>query len=128
LGPLVFISKSRIKDGELEGLRRFLQEGAEGLQREKPGTVAFLAYLSDDSAELEIVHVFPDADAMDRHMEGVIERSRQADEFIESTSMEIYGMPNDNTLQMFKSIAASGLSVRFRQHYVGGYLRPSAGA
>src|SRR6185503_7347550 len=103
LGPLVFISKSRIKDGKLEGLRRFLQEGAEGLQQEKPGTVAFLAYLSDESAELEIVHVFPDAAAMDRHMEGVVERSRQADEFIESTSMEIYGMPNDNTLQMFKS-------------------------
>ena len=54
MGPLVFISKSRIKDCKLEGLRRFLQEGAEGLQREKPGTVAFLAYLSDDSAELEI--------------------------------------------------------------------------
>jgi quinol monooxygenase YgiN len=122
-GPVVFISRSRIKEGKLEGFRRFFSEGAEGLKRRKPGTVAFLAYLSEDSAEVEIVHVFPDADAMDRHMEGVVERSRQAGEFIESKGMEILGMPNDGTLQMFKNIAASGVPVSFRKEHIGGYLR-----
>lgn len=126
VGPLVFISRNRVREGKLEGFRRFFREGTEALEREKPGTVAFLAYLSDDSAEVAIVHVFPDADAMDRHMDGVVERSTKADEFIESKGIEIFGLPNEGTLQMFKSIAASGVPVSLRPHYFGGYLRLAA--
>lgn len=128
MGPLVFISRSRVKEGKLEGLRHFLREGTEKLKQEKPGTVMFLAYLSDDSAEVAIVHVFPDAEAMDRHMDGVAERSALAAEFIESKSMEIFGVPNDGSAQMFKSIAASGVPVSLHPQYLGGYLRPAAGS
>lgn len=126
MGPLVFISRNRVKQGKLEGFRHFFREGSEGLKREKPGTVAFLAYLSDDNTEVTIVHVFPDADSMDRHMEGVAERSKQADAFIESEGMEIFGVPNDGALRMFKNIAASGVPVSFHPPYVGGYLRLAA--
>jgi quinol monooxygenase YgiN len=125
--PVVFISRNRVKAGKLEQLKRFFREGTEQLKREKPGTVAFLAYVSDDGAEATIVHVFPDADAMDRHMEGVAERTRESSEFIESAGMEVYGQPNDGTIQMFKQIAGSGVPVSFRPHHIGGYLRLTAG-
>ena len=70
--------------------------------------MAFLAYASDDGAEVSIFHVFPDADAMDHHMQGVVERSKEAFQFIESAGFEICGAPSDDVLQMMKQIADSG--------------------
>lgn len=125
--PVVFISRNRVKEGRLKELERFLRDGTERLRREKPGTVAFLAYVSEDGTDATIVHVFPDADAMDRHMEGVTERTEESAQFIESAGMEIYGQPNEATVQMFKRIAESGVPVSFRPRHIGGYLRLAAG-
>lgn len=126
--PVVFISRNRVKEGKLEGFKKAYQETSERLKLDKPGTVAFLAYLGDDGAEVSIIHLFPDADAMDRHLEGVAERTKLAYEFIESAGMEIYGKLNDAALQTFKQIAESGLPVTFRPDFLGGYLRPVKGA
>lgn len=124
--PVVFISRNRVKVGKLEGFRTAYREVSERLKLDKPGTVVFLAYVSDDGTEVTIVHVFPDADAMDRHLDGVVERTKVAYEFIESAGMEIYGKLNDRASQMFKQIARSGVPVTFRAHLLGGYLRPVA--
>jgi quinol monooxygenase YgiN len=125
--PVVFISRNKVKQGKLDGFKKAYRESSERLRREKPGTVVFLAYVSDDGAEATIIHVFPDADAMDRHLEGAAERSKVAQEFIESAGMEIYGTLNDGALETFKKIAESGVPVTFRAHHLGGYLRLAAG-
>lgn len=124
--PIVFISRNKVKEGKLEEFKRFYRAGAELLEAEKPGTVAFLAYVSDDGAEVSIVHVFPDADAMDRHMQGAAERAKEAYQFIESAGIDIYGTPNEGVLQMMKQIAGSGLPVSVRRRHLGGYLRLAA--
>ena len=64
---------------------------------------------------------------MDHHMEGVVERSKEAFQFIESAGFEIYGAPSDDVLQMMKRIADSGLPVRIYPQLLGGYLRLMAG-
>jgi quinol monooxygenase YgiN len=125
--PIVFISRNRVKEGKLEEFKRFYTEGAKTPRREKPGTVAFLAYASEGGVEVTIIHVFPDADAMDRHMEGVAERSKEAYQFIESAGFEIYGRPNDDVLQMMKQLARPGLPVTVRLQSLGGYLRLEPG-
>jgi hypothetical protein len=122
--PIVFVSHSRVKDGQLEGFRDFLREGARALDADKPGTVLFLAYLDASGTETAIVHAFPDADAMDAHLEGVAERSGAADAFIETTGYEIYGTPNAQVLEAMQGFAASeGVPLAIRPAYVGGYLR-----
>ncbi len=122
--PIVFMSRNRVKAGKLEEFKMLYRAGVEKLGREKPGTVAFLAYASDDGDEVSIVHVFPDADAMDRHMEGVAERSQEAFQFIESAGFDIYGAPSDRVLQMMKQ---SGVPLSVRPQLLGGYLRLVAG-
>ena len=122
--PIVFMSRNRVKAGKLEEFKMLYRAGVEKFGREKPGTVAFLAYASDDGDEVSIVHVFPDADAMDRHMEGVAERSQEAFQFIESAGFDIYGAPSDRVLQMMKQ---SGVPLSVRPQLLGGYLRLVAG-
>jgi quinol monooxygenase YgiN len=122
--PIVFISHSAIKQGQLDGLRDFLRTGAKALDEEKPGTVAFLAYIDDSAESLSIVHVFPSADAMTAHLQGVEQRSQEADAFIETTGYEIYGSPDEGVLGMMRAFAAnSGVPLELHPEPVGGYLR-----
>jgi quinol monooxygenase YgiN len=121
--PIVFISHSSIRDGQAEGFRAFIRGGAPALQADKPGTVAFLAYLDEDATEASIVHVFANADAMNAHLEGVQERSEEADAFIRTTAYEIYGSPEPQVVQMMRAFAdQSGVPLRMHPEHVGGYL------
>jgi hypothetical protein len=124
--PIVFISHNRVRDGKLDDFRRFFRAGAGAIERDKPGTITFLAYADEDGDLVDIVHVFPDADAMDRHLEGARERSSAADEFIEGTGVDIYGAPSDAALSMMHAFATDSAPLRVRAELVGGYLRPTS--
>jgi hypothetical protein len=122
--PIVFISHSRVRDGQLSGLKRFMAEGTGALEADKPRTLAFLAYLDEAQSELTIVHAFADAASMDAHMEGVAERSAAAYEFIESRGFEIYGRPTEGVLEMMGGAAArAGIELKVHPHFAAGFLR-----
>lgn len=122
--PIVFISTHGIKEGKLEEYKQYFKHGSKDIESEKPETVAFLAYLNEDETEVSTVHVFPDSDAMDTHMEGVDERSEGAAEFLEFRKFEIYGTPSDDvTAMMEQAASAAGATVTVRPALVGGYLR-----
>jgi quinol monooxygenase YgiN len=126
--PIVFVSHNEVKEGMLAGLRDFLRAGARVLRAEKPGTVAFLGYVDDTGSELSIVHVFPDADAMDRHLQGVDERAGAASEYFDTKGYEIYGSPSQPVLEATRRFASSeGVPLTVRPDHVGGFLRPSTG-
>ena len=126
--PSVFVSHSRVKDGRLESFRAFLREGSQALEADKPGTVVFLAYADASGTEATIVHAFPDADAMDAHLQGVAERSSAADAFIQTTGYEIYGSPSPQVLEAMQRFATSeGVPLAVRPDHLGGYLRPGTG-
>ena len=126
--PIVFISRSRVLEGKLDGLRRFMEPGIAALEAEKPGTLLFVQYLDPTGFELTIIHAWADAAAMDAHMEGVAERSAAAYEFIESRAFEIYGQPSDAVRQMMEGAAArAGIELKVHPEFVGGWMRLQAG-
>ena len=124
-GPIVFISHNTVKDGKLEGFREAFREVAVALNAEKPGTVVYLAFADDDGSEVSVVHVFPDAGAMGRHLQGVQERMAKAVGFIETTGYEIYGAPSEPVLEAMRGFAsAEGVPLQIQSDHLGGYLRP----
>jgi hypothetical protein len=126
--PIVFISHSKVKEGKLEDLKELARENFSLIEQGKPGTVVFLGYTDEDGAEVHFVHAFPDADAMDRHLEGVDERAAAALEFIEIAGYEIYGSPSEQTLATMQRFASQlGVPLNVRPRYLGGYLRPYPG-
>lgn len=125
---IVFISRHKIKEGKLEGFKQYYRRGVEVMKDEKPGTVAFLAYVDEDGDEVRIVHVFPDQEAMDLHMEGVAERSEGAFEFLEPQGFEIYGQPSEGVMEMMsQSAEMRGMSLDLKPDQLGGYLRLGSG-
>jgi len=121
--PIVFISHFKIKDGKLAGLKGHAQMMVEHIQANKPGTVAFLQYLNEEETELSIVHIFPDAEAYDRHLQGVGERAKGAFEFIEPIRRELYGMPNEQALVMSRPPDGAAMAFDHKPKRMGGYLR-----
>jgi quinol monooxygenase YgiN len=125
--PIVFISNQRIKEGKLDEYKQSYRENIELIKADKPGTVAHLAYINEDGSEVSMVHVFPDAESMDLHMQGVGERAKKAFEFMEIISYEIYGRPSDTVLEMMQQIAGSGVVLNLKLQHMGGYLRLKSG-
>jgi quinol monooxygenase YgiN len=67
---IVFISHNQIKPGKFDALKAYAPRVAEAIDRDKPGTVVFLMYADPEGTRASIFHVFPDGDAMQRHLEG----------------------------------------------------------
>jgi hypothetical protein len=126
-GPIVFISHFRLKDGALDGVRAMMPNATRRIADEKPGTAAMAGYLNEDGTRLSIVHVFPDADAMDAHVEGSEQRSAAAYELIVPLAWEIYGPASDAVVeQMRREAAAAGASLSVERELTGGFLRHKA--
>lgn len=125
--PIVFISHHKIKEGKLEALREYSPHTTQLIYEQKPDTVVFLAYASEDGSKVSFFHVFPDAEAMEVHFQGAEERSKKAYEFIQPQSMEIYGSPSGLVLESMEKIAESGVEVRIDTDYLGGFLRLKSG-
>ena len=122
-GPIVFISHQRVKPGRFDEFAEFFAEGSKAIETDKPGTVVFLAYADRERGETRIVHVFPDAQAMDRHMEGADERSARAYEFLEPLEIDVYGSPSPGVVAEIEALAGHGVTVRLMPELIGGYLR-----
>ena len=121
--PIIFVSNQRIKEGKLEEFKKNYLQVAAMMEATKPGTAAHLAYLNEDGTKASIVHIFPDAESMELHMNGVDDLAKKAYQFMEIESFEIYGRPSDNILAGMMQIAGSGVTLDMKPQSVGGYIR-----
>lgn len=122
--PIVFVSHFTVKPGKLDELRRLARDVAERIEADKPETALYLAYLDDKDMHITFVHLFADAEAMDRHFEGAEERSGVAAELMDPAGWEIYGMPSDAALGSVREAARSaGVNLRVQSEYLAGFTR-----
>jgi hypothetical protein len=121
--PIVFISQSRVRPGQLAGLRSFLAIRVPALEAAKPKTLAFLAYVDESSMTLTIIHQFASAAGFAEHVEGADDRSDAAATFIEPLAIEIHGAADEATIVAIRSGLPSGVPVLIRAEYLGGFLR-----
>jgi quinol monooxygenase YgiN len=126
--PVVFISHFAIKEGALDDLRRHSADGVARIREEKPGTVLFLSYLDEEAGRISFLHAFPDADALDRHVEGADERAAAAYELIEPRGWEFYGRPSEQVLEAMRAAASKfGVPLVVEPEFNGGFLRLQRG-
>ena len=125
--PIIFISRNRVKEGMLGDFTKHYLESIPRTEADKLGTVVQLSYLDNNATECVVIRVFPDAEAMDNQLGGADERSKTTYQFIEPTSVEIYGAPSDFTLEMLKKVAGSGIGVSIYPQFIGGFIRPKPG-
>jgi quinol monooxygenase YgiN len=125
--PIVFISHQRVKEGKLEGYKHYYRQVAEQAKANKPGTLAHIAFHNEEGVELSIIHIFPDAESMEAHMQGVDELAKKAYEYVEILSFEIYGKPTEAVLERMMQIVGSGIPLNIKPQLIGGYIRFNSG-
>lgn len=125
--PIVFIIRNRVKEGLFDDFRKHYRDSVPRIEASKPGTLVQLAYVNEDATEVVIVRVFPNAEALNLHLQGADERSKAAYKYIEPASIEIYGTPDNYAMEMIKKIAGSGIDVSVEPQFIGGFIRPKSG-
>jgi hypothetical protein len=70
-----------------------------------------------------VILQFSNANALDHHLKGVVERSKKPFTFIEPFSIERSGEPNPATSENMKKIAGSDVTMSISPNYVDGFLR-----
>jgi hypothetical protein len=121
--PIVFIIRHRVNEGVFEAFRNHYQKSIPLTKMNKQGTMIQLAYINDDATEVEIIRIFPNAEAFDLQLQGADQRSKTTYKFIEPTSIEIYGTPNRFTIEMIKKVAGSSVEVSVKPQFIGGFIR-----
>jgi hypothetical protein len=121
------ISHNRIKDGKLDEFKQISRQAAKVIEGSKPGTVVFLSYLNEDGTEVTFLHVYPDAESMERHMQGAGDTAKAAYEFIEPLRFEVYGKAPEAVLEMMKQVAGSGVALNIKLQPLAGYIRYGSG-
>ncbi len=124
--PIVFISRNRVKNGMLDDFRNHYQDSIPPTMAGKPDTLVQLAYFNEETKEVTIIRIFPDAEALDQQLKGADQRSKAAYQFIEPSSVEIYGTPSTYAMEMMKQVAGSGIEMHVYPEYQGGFMRPKA--
>ena len=122
-GPDRVHSHQRVKPGRFQEFATFFAEGSKAIEADKPGTIVFLAFADADREETRIVHVFPDAEAMDQHLRGADERSAQAYQFLEPLEIDVYGSPSPGAVAEIEALAGRGVNVTLMIESIGGYVR-----
>jgi hypothetical protein len=125
--PIVFISRNRVKEGMLDEFKKHYLDSIPPIEATKPGTLIQIAYVNEDATEVAIARLFPNAEALDLQLQGADDRSKVTYKFIEPTSIEIYGSPNNYALAMMKKVAGSGIAVSIMPQFIGGFIRPKSG-
>src|ERR671930_379377 len=127
-GPIIFVSHHRIKPGKLDELQALTREMWSEMEKEKPRTLANLAYVSGDGSEIAFLHAFEDIEAMQLHWQGADERTQQAYQYLEPIGFEIYGDAGDQIVEGMRSeAAAAGATLTLQPEYVTGFLRLAPG-
>ncbi len=125
--PIVFISRNRVLDGRFDDFKKHYLDSVPSTQAAKPGTLVQLAYFNESESQVDIVRLFPSAEAMDLQLQGADMRSKTAYQFIEPTSIEIYGSPSSFAMEMMKKVAGSGIRVSVKPGFIGGFIRAGSG-
>jgi len=127
-GPFIFIATNRLRPGSLDAEKRRVPQLSDFIEANEPRLIAFNEYADDNGTEVAVVQVHPDAASMEFHMGVVRERAERAyAETLEgTTSIQVFGMPNDAVLAMLSRQAGSGPSLSVTRHHLGGFTRSAA--
>jgi hypothetical protein len=120
--PFIYVSSYGIKEGSLEDFLEAFKEIVRVAEAEEPRLIGISLYVNEESNEVSLVQIHPDADSMVFHMEVMDKHIKQAvGEWIEGASAQVFGVPNDTVLEKIRSY---GTAVTVKTPYAGLYRIP----
>ncbi len=104
-GPIVYIDRSETVDGRLEELKEGINELVEFVDAHEPQLISYSFFIDEDARRMTVVAVHPDSESLEFHLEIAGPEFRKLTEFIELTTIEVYGRPSDKALKQLQEKA-----------------------
>jgi hypothetical protein len=126
--PIVFVSRFRIAEGRRTSFADTFSSTVGSIDQEKPRTALYAAYLEASGSMVQIVHAFPDCEAMTAHFEGSTERTETVAELISLAGFTVYGAaPAAAVDQLRREADRTGGRLDLLIEPLGGFLRSVGG-
>lgn len=104
-GPFVFLGTYRIPDGRLEDFKSANREMTQFVEANEPRVMAMGTYINEDGTEGSTVHIHPDAESLEFHLQVAAERIGKGREIVETKRIELYGKPSDRLIEQLQGIS-----------------------
>ena len=122
--PIVFISRNRVAPGGSDAVTAAIEAAVSLIDKAKPRTTLFAAYLDEPGSTLSVVHVFADQMAMTEHFVGSDDRSEAVSELIAPMAFVVYGAAPPAAVEQLRIEALrGGGALELHPRAIGGFLR-----
>ena len=123
-GPFIIKTVSRIHPGQAPAYRPLAEEICRLAEEREPKLHAFHIYVTEDESSDVVIHIQPDAESMQDHLQVLGEKVRATGEFTDFESLEIYGELNDG-LREWLPYVTEGIEFTHHPIHWGGFSRLS---
>ncbi len=103
--PIVYIDSSEIREGKLEELKAAIGELVQFVRANEPQLISYNFYLNEDGTRMTVVAVHPDSASMEFHMKVAGPAFRKFTEFLNLSTIEVYGQLSDTLLKQLRQKA-----------------------
>jgi quinol monooxygenase YgiN len=96
---IVYVDTSDVREGALEELQAGMKELVDFVEANEPRIISYNVYFNEEGTRMTVMHVHPDAESVEYHMEVAGPFFRRFVELVTLTSTHIYGRPSENLLK-----------------------------
>jgi hypothetical protein len=99
MSAIVYVDTSDVRAGALEELKAGMKELVAFVEAKVPRILAYNVYFSADGARMTVVHIHPDSDSLEYHMEVAGPVFRRFVDLVTLSSINIYGEASEKLLK-----------------------------
>ena len=114
--PIVYVDRSRVRDGKLEQLEAAIGELAAFVEANNPRVLSYRFFLDREDGRMTVVAVHPDSEALALHMDVGGEEFGKFAGLLELESITVYGEVSEPVVERLErkaeSLGAATVSVR----------------
>jgi quinol monooxygenase YgiN len=126
--PIIYIDESEIRESKLHELQAGMAELAEFVESQEPQLLAYQVYFNEEHTRVTVIHVHPDADSLDVHMNIGGPRFARFSELLKLEAIDVLGEPSSLALAAIRRKAESLGTGKVGVHRLhAGFARFSAG-
>lgn len=96
---IVYIDTSDVREGALEELQAGMKELVDFVEANEPRIISYNVYFNEEGTRMTVMHVHPDAESVEYHLEVAGPIFRRFVELVTLTSTHIYGRPSERVLK-----------------------------
>ena len=121
---VVYMDHSEVREGKLGELKSAINDLIELVKAEEPRIIAYRVYFTDDGKRMTVIHIHPDSDSLEFHMQKAGRAFSRFADFIRMLKIDVYGKVSEGLLEQLRKkalILGGGIVAGHALH--GGFAR-----